>query len=179
MAPPGFEHWRASIPHGHPYHPWGWHAHRFGRFGFGRRLFWFGFGAIAAMAWARHHGGARMSVEGEGGRGERDGSWNAGSCRRVEYSARLVPEDQKQGRWGWGHGWHHRRRDELHASEASFPASIPAQAVAVQSTPAPPLPPAGTSIPVVEQPWQADVRNYTQQASDRVSITYAVSLVLL
>ena len=120
-----------------------------------------------------------MSVEGEGGRGERDGSWNSGSCRRVEYSPRLVPEDQKEGRWGWGHGWHHRRHEGLLASEASSPTSTPARAVAVQSTPTPPLPPAGTSIPVVEQPWEADVRNYTQQASDRVSIVYTVSDVLL
>ncbi|KZV67052.1 hypothetical protein PENSPDRAFT_688474 [Peniophora sp. CONT] len=178
MAPPGFEHWRANIPHGHPYHPWGWHAHRYSRrFGFGRRVFWFGFGAFAAMAWARHHGMTRMSVEGERGRGEWDGGVNGG-CRRVEYSPRLVPEDEKRERWGWGHGWNHHRRSEQSvqqpAPQTPAPAppvaqSAPVQVATVRYSPAPSPPTAGTAIPAVEQQWESDMRNYTRQASDRVT----------
>ena len=189
---PGFdswrEQWRAGVPPGHhhmDYHPWGWgwHAHRYNRrFGFGRRLFWFGFGAFATMACARHHGMLQMRHEGERGRGEWDGGWHGG-CRRVEYTPRLVPEDEKHGRWGsWGHGWHHRRRDEQPAQPAAetpvaapVPApappavqTVPVQAATGQYTPAPHPPPPGSTIPVVEQQWEADMRAFTRHASDRV-----------
>lgn len=154
MAPPGFQHWRSNMPHGQPFHPWGWHAHRYGRFGFGRRLFWFGFGAIAATAWARHHATTR----------EWDGGLNGG-CRRVEYAPRLVPEEEKPRHWGWGHhGWHHHRREQQAAQAA--PATVPAQA----ATPNQPSP-ASTSIATVEQQWEEDMRNYSRQASERVRFT--------
>ncbi|VDC06514.1 unnamed protein product [Peniophora sp. CBMAI 1063] len=186
---PGFdswrEQWRASVPPGHhpmDYNPWGWHPHRYRRFGFGRRLFWFGFGAFATMACMRHHGMIQMSHEGERGRGEWDGGWHGRACRRVEYTPRLVPEDEKDDRWGpWSRGWHHRRREEQaaqRAAETPAPApapappaahSVPVQAITGQHTPAPHPPPAGTTIPVVEQQWEADMRAFTRQASERVT----------
>ncbi|KZV64657.1 hypothetical protein PENSPDRAFT_159684 [Peniophora sp. CONT] len=186
---PGFESWReqwqrSQVPPGHhhmDYNPWGWHAHRYRRFGFGRRLFWFGFGAFAALACARHHGMVQMGHEGERGRGEWDGGWNGG-CRRVEYQPRLVPEGERQDDpWRhWRRSWHHRHRDEQPAqpqpeTPVSAPApappvmqSVPVQAATGYHTPAPHPPPAGSTIPVVEQQWEADMRAFTRQASDRV-----------
>lgn len=137
------------------------------------------------MAWAKHHGMIQFGHEGERARGEWDGGWR-GVCRRIEYQPRLVPEGEKQDEhWGhWRHAWHHRRRDEQLAQpapESSAPAiaapapptmqSVPVQAAAAQHAPVPHPPPPGTTIPVVEQQWEAEMRNLTRQASDRVRLS--------
>ncbi|KAI0028673.1 hypothetical protein K488DRAFT_89500 [Vararia minispora EC-137] len=143
------------------FYPGYWHyLHYHRRFGIFRRFFWFSFGAFTALAFARYHGYARFSVEDGPGERRWDGArghW--GFCRRVEYrphleSGLLSPQQSQQV--------------VQPTQEKLLP--VPVQAATSQPLPPPPPPPApGTFVPPVQQRWEAEMREMSRQAGERMT----------